>query len=180
VQNVETLSVVPWAVRTGRSVASKAVCLSGAIQRPGVVEVPFGTPLRSVLEGPGGGPPPGRPWKMALVGGPMGRVLPARALDQPLDYATLPGLGHGGMVLLDETVGAHALAEHLFEFAVRESCGACTPCRVGCAQLDSRRSAEDLARLLRTLEEGSLCGFGQGVPRPLRDLLQNFQEELVP
>jgi NADH:ubiquinone oxidoreductase subunit F (NADH-binding) len=87
-------------------------------------------------------------------------------------------MGHGGVVVLDASVSAGALARHLFRFATSESCGNCTPCRVGCAQLESRRDARDLARLLDTLEIGSLCGFGQGVPRPLRDLLAHFPDEV--
>jgi NADH:ubiquinone oxidoreductase subunit F (NADH-binding) len=171
VQNVETLAVVPWIARTGRAGGTKAACLSGAVARPGVVEVPLGTPLRRVLEEGGGGPPPGRPWRMALVGGPMGRVLPERLFDTPLSFEDLPGMGHAGIVVLDESASPRALAEHLFAFVAAESCGACTPCRVGTAQLRRMADRARLERLLDTLEMGSLCGFGQGVPRPIRDLL---------
>lgn len=180
VQNVETLATVPWLVRARRRSDSKAVCLSGAIQRPGVVEIQLGTALRRVLTEAGGGPPPGRPWKMALVGGPMGRVVPARDFDVPLSFEALPGLGHGGIVLLDESVRASELAAHLFAFAASESCGTCTPCRVGTRQLAGRKDRADLERLLDTLGMGSLCGFGQGVPRPLRDLLRHFPDEVFP
>jgi NADH:ubiquinone oxidoreductase subunit F (NADH-binding) len=180
VQNVETLAVAPWVVAHGARADTKAICLSGAIARPGVVEIALGTPLRDVLQRGGGGPLPQRPWKMALIGGPMGRVLREDEFDVPLAYDALPGLGHGGIVLLDHRVGARALAEHLFGFAARESCGACAPCRIGCAQLPSRRTPESFERLLRTIESGSLCGFGQGVPRPLRDLVRAFPEEMFP
>ena len=115
---------------------------------------------------------------MALVGGPMGRVLPESAFDTPLSFEALPGLGHGGVVVLDQQVSAAALARHLYEFASSESCGNCAPCRIGCSQLASRSSAADLERLLDTLELGSLCAFGQAVPRPLRDLIQHFPKEL--
>ncbi|MBK6942307.1 MAG: SLBB domain-containing protein [Planctomycetes bacterium] len=178
VQNVETLAVVPWVVARGAHANTKAICLSGAIARPGVVEIALGTPLREVLARGGGGEPSGRRWKMALVGGPMGCVLRADEFDTPLAYDTLPGLGHGGIVLLDARVHARSLAEHLFAFAARESCGACAPCRIGTAQLPSRRTPADFERLLRTIEWGSLCGFGQGVPRPLRDLVRLFPEEM--
>ncbi|MEY4543986.1 MAG: hypothetical protein RL685_181 [Pseudomonadota bacterium] len=180
VQNVETLAVVPWVARERRRADTKVVCVSGAVRRPGAVEVALGTPLSEVLERGAGGASTSRRWKMALVGGPMGRVLPRAEFDTPLSFEALPGLGHAGVVVLDESVSARALARHLFEFAASESCGNCAPCRIGCSQLASRTSAADLTRLLDTLELGSLCGFGQGVPRPLRDLLRHFPEELFP
>lgn len=182
VQNVETLSVVPFVAR--RSVGAprtdtKAVCVSGAVARPGVVEIDLGTPLRRVLDEGAGGPVPGRAWKMALVGGPLGRVVPVSRFDVPLSFDALPGMGHAGVVVFDETVGVRALAEHLFEFARAESCGACAPCRLGTSQLASRRSRASLERLLATIGEGSLCGFGQSVPRPVHDLLEAFGDDVL-
>jgi NADH:ubiquinone oxidoreductase subunit F (NADH-binding) len=115
---------------------------------------------------------------MALVGGPMGRVLPERMFDTPLSYESLPGLGHAGVVVLDERTPIRDLAEHLFGFARAESCGACTPCRVGTARLHAMKDRAGLARLLDTLEIGSLCSFGAGVPRPIRDLLTHFGDEM--
>jgi formate dehydrogenase iron-sulfur subunit len=117
---------------------------------------------------------------MALVGGPMGRVLPSSAFDTPLSFEALPGMGHAGVHVLDDQISARALALHLFEFAAAESCGNCAPCRIGTTQLASRRDRAELERLLTTLELGSLCGFGQGVPRPLRDLLREFPGEMFP
>jgi NADH:ubiquinone oxidoreductase subunit F (NADH-binding) len=108
----------------------------------------------------------------------MGRVLPERLFDTPMSYEALPGLGHAGVVVLDERVTARELAEHLFEFARAESCGACTPCRAGSARLAEIRDASSMRRLLDTMEAGSLCGFGQGVPRPIRDLLEHFGDEV--
>lgn len=182
VQNVETLAVVPAIVRGRRKANAKAICLSGAVRRPGVYEIELGTPLRTILESPeaGGGPAEGRRWKMALVGGPMGRVVPAANFDVPIGYDTLSGMGHGGVVVLDDSIPARRLAEHLFTFAAAESCGNCAPCRIGTAQLASRADRTGLERLMDTLEMGSLCGFGQGVPRPLRDLLAAFPEEMFP
>jgi formate dehydrogenase iron-sulfur subunit len=116
---------------------------------------------------------------MALVGGPMGRVLSADEFETPLSYDDLPGMGHAGIVVLDDTVTPRALAEHLYTFAAAESCGTCTPCRVGTAQLANRRDRPALERLLDTLEMGSLCGFGQGVPRPIRDLLRLYGDEVL-
>jgi NADH:ubiquinone oxidoreductase subunit F (NADH-binding) len=178
VQNVETLAVVPWIARTRRRGGTKAVSLSGAIAHPGVVEIPLGTPLRHVLTDAGGGPPAGRRWGMALVGGPMGRVIPEARFDVALAYDLLPGLGHAGIVLLDESVTPRALAEHLFAFAAAESCGACAPCRLGTARLRAMPDRPRMERLLETLEMGSLCGFGQAVPRPIRDLLEHFGDEV--
>ena len=110
----------------------------------------------------------------------MGRVLPEHRFDTPLSYEALPGLGHAGIVVLDESVTPRALAEHLFTFARSESCGNCTPCRVGTARLARVRERATLERLLVTMETGSLCGFGQGVPRPIRDLLEHYGEEVLP
>jgi NADH-quinone oxidoreductase subunit F len=178
VQNVETLAIVSWLVRSGRGDGTKLVSLAGAVDWPGVVEVTLGTPLRRVLVEGGGGAPPGRRWGMALIGGPLGRVLPERLFDTPLAYDTLPGMGHGGIVVLDHTVTPGALARHVFRFAQAESCGNCTPCRVGTARLAHMQDRAALERLLATLETGSLCGFGQGVPRPVRDLLEHYGDEV--
>jgi NADH:ubiquinone oxidoreductase subunit F (NADH-binding) len=179
VQNVETLAIVPWIARNRQGSGTKAVSLSGAISRPTVVEVKLGTPMIRVLEEAGLGPPDGRRWKMALVGGPMGRVVPASRFDVALSFDALPGMGHAGIVVLDETVSPRALAEHLFVFAAAESCGSCTPCRVGTSLLSGIRDRSAMERLLATLEMGSLCGFGTGVPRPIRDLIEHFGEEVL-
>ena len=121
---------------------------------------------------PTGGEPGGRHWRYALVGGPLGRVLGRDGWETArLDFAALPGLGHGGIVMLDESVGPAALARHLFDFARAESCGTCAPCRIGTAQLARMRDLDALERLLDTIVRGSLCGFGHGVPRPIRDLI---------
>lgn len=179
VQNVETLAIVPWIARTGQGSGTKAVSLSGAVARPGVVEIRLGTSLGRVLEEAGKGVTAGRTWKMALVGGPMGRVVPASRFDTQLSFDSLPGMGHAGIVVLDDGVSPRALAEHLFAFAAAESCGSCTPCRVGTPLLGGIRERPVLERLLSTLEMGSLCGFGAGVPRPIRDLLEHFGEEVL-
>lgn len=179
VQNVETLSLVPWVVATGLRPQSKALSISGAVVRPAAVEAPFDMSLTTVLED--AGRPLGSHWKMALVGGPMGRLVPAADFDVLLGYDTLPGMGHGGIVVFDERMSARALVGHLYDFAAAESCGGCAPCRIGTRQLaegGARMSRDALERLLTTLELGSLCGFGQGVPRPIRDLLHAFPDEL--
>jgi len=132
-----------------------------------------------VLEQGGGGPPAGKRWKMALVGGPLGRVVAAKNFDVPLSFDALPGMGHAGIVVFDDSVHARALAEHLFEFARSESCGTCAPCRIGTSQLAACRTREALERLLTTIGDGSLCGFGQGVPQPIRDMLAAFGDEVL-
>ncbi len=178
VQNVETLVTVAQLAHSGGGARSKALSISGAVREPGVVEIRLGTPLREVLERGAGGEIPGRPWKMALIGGPMGRVLPVSGFDTPLSYGALPGMGHGGIVALDDKVTPGALARHLFDFARAESCGNCTPCRVGTQRLAGCRDRDSLERLMETMSLGSLCGFGQGVPAPLRDLLTHFGDEV--
>jgi NADH:ubiquinone oxidoreductase subunit F (NADH-binding) len=178
VQNVETLAIIPWIARGGVRTGTKALSLSGAVREPGVYEIAVGTPLSRVLEAAGGAPE-GRRWSMALVGGPMGRVLPPAAFDTPLSFDDLPGMGHGGIVMLDQSVSPRMLAEHLFEFARAESCGFCTPCRAGTARLHAMRDRGSLERLLETIGSGSMCGFGQGVPRPIRDLLDHFGDAVV-
>ncbi len=180
VQNVETLAIAPWVVATGRAPSSKAFSLSGALTSPGAIEAPFGMTLRELLVTGGGGPPPGRRWTMALVGGPMGRLVPESEFDVALGYDTLPGMGHGGIVVFDERTPPRELALHLFDFAASESCGGCTPCRIGTSQLARAPDRASLERLFTTLEIGSLCGFGQGVPRPIRDLMRAFPDALFP
>ena len=109
----------------------------------------------------------------------MGRVIPADGFDQPLSYDELPGMGHGGIVVFDDNVSGRALLDHLLAFAASESCGSCTPCRVGTRVLPGAREQRVLERLLDTLEMGSLCGFGQGIPKPIRDLLRHFPDEVL-
>lgn len=179
VQNIETLSLVPWVARHRRAPGSKAFCVSGAVKEPGVIEAAWGTPISELLAA-AGGPPAGVTWKMALIGGPMGCVVPASNFDAQLSLGSLPRLGHGGIVVLDDTVGASALADHLFGFASAESCGSCTPCRVGTSRLARATDRASLERLLTTIEIGSMCGFGRGVCAPIRDLLRLYPDELYP
>ena len=179
VHDVETFSLIPWVVREQRASKTKTVCISGALARPCVAEIALGMGLREVLMRAGGGPRAGSTWRMALVGGPTGRVLPAAAFDTALTDDTLPGLGHGGIVVLDESVSPRALAEHLFAFAAAESCGACAPCRAGTAVLHQMRDRVQLERLLLTITEGSLCGFGQRLARPITDLLSAYGDEVL-
>jgi NADH:ubiquinone oxidoreductase subunit F (NADH-binding) len=180
VQNVETLSIIPWIARNHRAANAKALCVSGCVRRPGVVEARMGTSLRSVLMDGAEGPLPGRRWKMALVGGPLGTVIPESAFNVQLSYEQLPALGHGGVVVFDESVTARSLAEHLMRFFTAESCGNCAPCRIGCTQLPKCKDGASMENLVRNIRMGSLCGFGQGVGRPLLDLLRHFPQEMFP
>ncbi len=179
VHDVETFSLIPWVVREQRTSETKTVCISGAVARPCMAEIALGMPLRDVLMRAAGGPREGSTWRMALVGGPTGRVLPEAAFDTLLTDDALPGLGHGGIVVLDETVSPRALAEHLFAFAAAESCGACAPCRAGTAVLRQVRERAVMERLLLTITEGSLCGFGQRLTRPLHDLLNVYGDKVL-
>ena len=145
VNNVLSLATVPWimthgaaahaALGTGRSRGTLAVQLAGNIRRGGLFELPFGLTLREVIEDFGGGTRSGRPVRAVQVGGPLGAYLPADLLDTPLDYEALAGvhgmLGHGGIVVFDDTVDMARQARFAFEFCAMESCGKCTPCRIG-------------------------------------------------
>lgn len=177
VENVETLSLVPWVVRHGAQPRTKGICVSGAVREPGVFEIELGTTVWDVLEGAGGAVQ-GSEWTMAVIGGPMGRVLPAYDFDAALDFDTLPGMGHGAIVVLDQTVSPREVAEHLFSFARDACCARCGPCRLGTAALHTAPNRDALERLLETLETGSPCGFGRVLPRPIRDLLKAFGDDL--
>ncbi|MGM0576201.1 MAG: NADH-ubiquinone oxidoreductase-F iron-sulfur binding region domain-containing protein [Myxococcota bacterium] len=177
---IETLAVVPWVVRRRARCDTRAISLSGAVRRPGLVEVALGTSLASVLDEGGRGAPPGTRWKMALVGGPTGRIIPRSAFDTPLTEEALPGFGHGGVLVLADDVSARDVARHLFRYAESESCGQCVPCRIGTSQLAEALSRDVLEGLLETLEVSSLCEFGQSVPQPIHDLLVHFGEEMYP
>jgi NADH:ubiquinone oxidoreductase subunit F (NADH-binding) len=193
VNNVETLANVPWILRRGpaayralgtrTSPGTKALCLNAGFARPGIVEVEFGESLRRVIEEEAGGGRSGAPIDAVALGGPMGSIVPREAWDVPLDPAQLRErgveLGHGGLVALPRDTDWLAVAEHWLRFMADESCGKCVPCRLG-----SRRALEQvrdagvrgrLAELLDTIATTSLCGFGQGVPRPVLDLLRRVE-----
>jgi NADH:ubiquinone oxidoreductase subunit F (NADH-binding) len=184
VNNVETLAAVPAIVagggaayaRLGRSphTGTMLICLNERFARPGVYEVELGTPLQSIVEGMGGGGLD-RPLRALQVGGPLGGFLGPWQLHLPLLEPELAAagvaLGHGSLVAIDDRVPLRALLDHLWQFAARESCGVCTPCREG-----SRRGADDPDRasadagLLELMSVASLCGFGRGIPRAVRSL----------
>ncbi|WP_406264122.1 NAD(P)H-dependent oxidoreductase subunit E [Streptomyces sp. NBC_00191] len=198
VNNVETLAAVPWIVRRGgaayarRGTASetgtKLVCLSERFARPGAYEVELGTPVRSIVTELGGGLKDGAELVALQVGGPLGGFLAADALDVPLTEVDLAArgaaLGHAGLVAFDQSVAPQDVLRHIWQFAAAESCGACSPCRVG-----SRRGlemafagtppGEEYGRLSRVLAEASLCAFGRRIPPAVRSLARAYGDRLA-
>ncbi|MFJ9789118.1 NAD(P)H-dependent oxidoreductase subunit E [Streptomyces globosus] len=197
VGNVETLAALPWIVSRGgaaharRGTASepgtKLVSLSERFARPGVYEVELGTSVEHLVTGLGGGLKGGARLAVLQVGGPLGGFLPADGLDVALADADLAArgaaLGHGGLVAFDDSLEPADVLRHLWQFAAAESCGACSPCRVG-----SRRGLElaaagddpgpEWARLSRVLEEASLCAFGRRLPAAVRSLVRAYGQRL--
>lgn len=199
INNVETLAAVPWIIRrggaayAGRGTSSepgtKLACLSERFARPGCYEVELGTPVRRIVSELGGGLRDGAELAALQVGGPLGGFLAADALDVPLSEAGLSArgaaLGHAGLVAFDQRVTPEEVLRHLWEFATAESCGACSPCRVG-----SRRGLEwasaartppgqEWARLSRVLAEGSLCAFGRRIPPAVHSLARAYGDRLA-
>jgi formate dehydrogenase iron-sulfur subunit len=177
---------------SGRSRGTLTVQLAGNIRRGGLVEIPFGATLRDLVEGYGGGTASGRPLRAIQVGGPLGGYLPESLWDTPLDYEALAEaggmLGHGGVVVFDDTVDLRQQARFAMEFCAVESCGKCTPCRVGSvrgteiidrliAGRDRERNLQVLEDLCETMEEGSLCAMGGLTPHPVRSAIKHFPED---
>jgi len=177
---------------TGRSRGTLPFQLAGNIKRGGLVELAFGATLRELLESYGGGSYSGRPLRAIQVGGPLGAYLPESQWDTPLDYEAFAAinamLGHGGIVAFDDSVDMSAQARFAMEFCAEESCGKCTPCRIGSVRgvevIDKIRSNIErdnnlilLADLCDTLEYGSLCAMGGMTPFPVRSALKHFPED---
>jgi len=174
---------------TGRSRGTLTVQLSGNIRRGGLVELPFGATLRELVEGYGGGTASGRPARAIQVGGPLGAYLPESLWDVTLNYGALTDiggmLGHGGVVVFDDTVDMAQQARFAMEFCAVESCGKCTPCRVGSvrgvevidrviANQDRQFNLKVLDDLCETMDKGSLCAMGGLTPMPVRSALKHF------
>mgnify|MGYP001827820119 FL=1 len=174
---------------TGRSRGTLTVQLAGNIRHGGLVEVPFGATLRELVEGYGGGTASGKPIRAIQVGGPLGAYLPVSQLDVTLNYGALAEaggmLGHGGIVVFDDTVDMAQQARFAMEFCAVESCGKCTPCRVGSVRgvevIDRIVANEDrefnlrvLDDLCDTMDKGSLCAMGGLTPMPVRSALKHF------
>jgi formate dehydrogenase iron-sulfur subunit len=202
VNNVMTLAAVPFIVDkggeayaahgTGRSLGTLPYQLAGNIKQGGLVEVPLGITIRELLYDFGGGSASGRPIRAIQVGGPLGAYLPESKFDTPADYESLTAvgglLGHGGIVVFDDTVDMAKMARYAFEFCAIESCGKCTPCRIGSIRgvevVDrlvagkNRLADEALLRdLCDTLTSASLCAMGGLTPLPVLSALDHFPED---
>jgi formate dehydrogenase iron-sulfur subunit len=183
------------ALGTGRSRGTMPFQLGGNIANGGIVELPFGATVRSVLQDFGGGSLSGRALRAVQIGGPLGAYLPSSLWDVPLDYESLAAhsamLGHGGIVAFDDSVDLAEQAQFAMQFCAHESCGKCTPCRIGAVRgvevieriRRGERADENVALLqdlCETMETGSLCALGGLTPMPVRSILEHFMEDLVP
>ena len=200
--NVETFANVPqiilngadWfnAVGTERSKGTKVFALGGKIKNTGLVEIPMGTTLREVVEEIGGGIPNGKKFKAAQTGGPSGGCIPESLIDTPIDYDNLTAIGSmmgsGGLIVMDEDNCMVDIARFFLEFTVDESCGKCSPCRIGTKRmmeiLDSLAEGkatladlDKLEELANHIKENSLCGLGQSAPNPVLATLHHFRKE---
>ena len=204
VQNVETLANLPWIVRHGgaeyaamgfsRSRGTKVVSLNSLFRLPGLYEVELGTPIRRIVEELGGGLATGTV-KGVIIGGPLAGVVPPRHFDAPLAFEELGALGasvgHGGVVAFDDHTSIRELVHHVFSFGAYESCGRCTPCRLGAGAIeemvgDAPRGAEKIPRdakrfedIVSALRATSLCGHGTGLAEFALSVLRHYREELA-
>ena len=202
--NVETYANIPqiilkgaeWfsSIGTATSKGTKVFALGGKITNVGLVEVPMGTTLREIVEEIGGGIPNGKKFKAAQTGGPSGGCIPACHIDTPIDYDNLLALGSmmgsGGMIILDEDSCMVDIAKFYLEFTVDESCGKCTPCRIGTrrllqflekitsghGELEDLEKIEELANHMKT---ASLCALGQSAPNPVLSTMKYFRDEYI-
>ncbi len=202
--NVETyaniaqiiLNGAEWfsAMGTEKSKGTKVFALGGKITNTGLVEVPMGTTLREIIEEIGGGIPHGKKFKAAQTGGPSGGCIPAEKMDVAIDYDNLIAIGSmmgsGGLIVMDEDNCMVDIAKFFLEFTVDESCGKCTPCRVGTKRLyelltkvtNGTATMEDLDKmeeLCKYIKENSLCGLGQTAPNPVLSTLRYFRDEYI-
>ena len=202
--NVETYANIPQIILKGadwfssmgteKSKGTKVFALGGKIQNTGLVEIPMGTTLREVVEEIGGGIPNGKKFKAAQTGGPSGGCIPAHLIDTPIDYDNLLAIGSmmgsGGLIVMDEDNCMVDIAKFFLEFTVDESCGKCTPCRVGTKRLleildkiiSGNGELEDLDRmeeLCNYIKSASLCGLGQTAPNPVISTLRYFRDEYI-
>ncbi|MQY73560.1 MAG: NAD(P)-binding protein, partial [Dehalococcoidia bacterium] len=202
INNVKTLASVPVIIERGadwfanigteKSKGTVVFALTGKIANSGLVEVPMGTPLSRIIYDVGGGIPRDKRLKAVQTGGPSGGCIPARFIDLPVDYESLKGLGSimgsGGMVVMDETTCMVEIARFFLSFTQDESCGKCTPCRLGTKQMleiltritEGKGREEDIDTLLTiaaTVKECSLCGLGQTSPNPVLTTINYFRDE---
>ncbi len=202
--NVETFANIPQIILKGadwfasmgteKSKGTKVFALGGKIKHTGLVEIPMGTTLREIIEEIGGGIPNGKKFKAAQTGGPSGGCIPASLIDTPVDYDNLIAIGcmmgSGGLIVMDEDTCMVDMAKFFLEFTVDESCGKCTPCRVGTRRLleilekitSGNGTLEDIDRLeslCHYIKENSLCGLGQTAPNPVLATLKFFRDEYI-
>jgi NADP-reducing hydrogenase subunit HndC len=202
--NVETYANVAQIILNGaewfasmgteKSKGTKVFALGGKIKNTGLVEVPMGTTLREIVEEIGGGIPNGKKFKAAQTGGPSGGCIPAEHLDVPIDYDNLIAIGSmmgsGGLIVMDEDNGMVDIAKFFLEFPVDESCGKCTPCRIGTKRLyemldkitKGQGTLEDLDKmeeLCYYIKDNALCGLGQTAPNPVLSTLRYFKDEYI-
>ena len=200
--NVETFSNVPLIIRRGsawyrsigteRSHGTKAFALTGNVVNTGLIEVPMGTTLRTVVEDIGGGVPGGKKFKAAQTGGPSGGCIPASLIDTPIDYESLSAIGSmmgsGGLIVMDEDNCMVDIAKFYLEFIVDESCGKCSPCRIGTKRLldlltkitegnGEPEGLDSIEELCHHIKQSALCGLGQTAPNPVLSTLTHFREE---
>ena len=200
--NVETFANIPQIILHGaesfasmgteRSKGTKVFALGGNIKHTGLVEIPMGTTLREIVEDIGGGIPNGRKFKAAQTGGPSGGCIPASLIDTPIDYDNLVAIGSmmgsGGLIVMDEDTCMVDIAKFFLEFTVDESCGKCTPCRIGTRRLlgmlEQITAGNGTPELLKEMEElcyyikaNSLCALGQSAPNPVLSTLHYFRDE---
>ncbi len=202
--NVETYANIPVIINNGaawfntigteKSKGTKVFALGGKINNTGLVEIPMGTTLREIVEEIGGGVPNGKKFKAAQTGGPSGGCIPASLIDTPIDYDSLISIGSmmgsGGLIVMDEDNCMVDIAKFFLEFTVDESCGKCTPCRIGTKRLleilnritKGNGTLEDLDRmelLCHSIKNASLCGLGQTAPNPVLSTLRYFRDEYI-
>ncbi|TAL59279.1 MAG: 4Fe-4S dicluster domain-containing protein [Bacteroidetes bacterium] len=202
VNNVETLSLVPWIISNGakafssigteKSKGTKVFALAGKISRGGLIEVPMGITIKEIIEKIGDGVAVGRKFKAVQIGGPSGGCIPASEADTPIDYEELTKMGammgSGGMVVLDDTDCMVDMAKYFLTFTHKQSCGKCTFCRIGTKHMlniitrlsegkASLSEIDELENLCKSVKDGSLCGLGKTSPNPVITGLRYFREE---
>ncbi len=204
INNVLSFASAPWILAhggkayaeygVGRSRGTQPFQLAGNVRYGGLVELALGPTIRRLVEDFGGGARSGRKVRAVQVGGPLGAYFPDRLLDTPLDYEAMLAaggmLGHGGLVVFDDTVDLARQARFAFEFCAQESCGKCTPCRIGSTRgaetidkiIAGRNPAENLALvrdLCTVLTDGSLCALGGLTPLPVISAIDHFSEDFL-
>ncbi len=204
INNLLSFASVPWILEhgakayaeygVGRSLGSQPFQLAGNVRYGGLVELAFGATIRELVEGFGGGTRSGRPIRAVQVGGPLGAYFPQALLDTPLDYESMLAakgmLGHGGIVVFGDRVDMARQARFAFHFCAKESCGKCTPCRIGSTRgaetvdkiisgQDRQKNVELLRDLCEVMTDGSLCALGGLTPLPILSALDHFSEDFA-